>query len=330
MRAAIVTRYGPPAVLRIVEIPAMVPRRGEVIVRQCATSVSAGDARIRGARIPRGFGLILRVVFGWNRPRQPVLGIAVAGVVARIGAGVTDLAPGDRVMGTTATAMGAHAEEVAIKANRLLPLPAGLSMAAAAALPFGALTALFFLRDRARVAAGDRVLVIGASGAVGAAMVQLAVLMGAKVTAVCSGPNAALVRGLGATRVIDYRTEDFRAMGERQDVIVDCVGKTTAPDARAALVPGGRLCLVVAPLVAILTAGWQSRRNGIRVLTGTGGEAPADLAALAGLVATGALSPLIGATFPFDQIAEAHTLCDSGRKIGNTVILFGEVAQTPA
>ena len=322
MKAAIVTRYGAPDVVQIRDIATPRAKPGQVVVRQHATTVNSGDSRIRSARMPPGFGLILRLVFGFTGPRQPILGICVAGEVAEVGPGVTSAKPGDRVLATTGFAMRAHAEYVAVKANRLVALPAGLSMAEAAALPFGTLTALYYLRDRARVQSGESVLVIGASGAVGAAAVQLARHYGAKVTAVCSAANEGLVRSLGAEAVIDYRQQDFRTSGQRFDVIVDCVGDATAENCRASLVPGGRLCLVIASLAYQLTAAWHSRRMGVKVIAGVGSEAPADLALLADLAATGALRPHIGATFPFARIAEAHALAETGHKRGNTVITF--------
>jgi len=323
MQAAIVTRYGPPNVVEIRDVPQPVPKPGQVIVRQHATSLNSGDARIRGANMPPGFGLILRLVFGLRGPRQPILGICVAGQVAAIGPGVTSVALGDRVLATTGFAMRAHAEFVAVRANRLVPLPDALTMAQAAALPFGALTALYYLRDRARVQPGESVLVIGASGAVGAACVQLAHHLGARVTAVCSAGNADLVRSLGAAQVIDYRTQDYRSLGLRHDILVDCVGHATAENSHQALVLGGRLCLVIASLSYQLTAAWHSRRTGIRVITGVGAESPADLAWLATL-ATGPMAPHIGATYPLADIVAAHTLANSGHKRGNTVITFDQ------
>ncbi len=322
MQAAIVTRYGPPDVVEIRDVPKPTTKPGQVVVRQHATALNSGDARIRGANMPPGFGLILRLVFGLTGPRQPILGICVAGEVAEVGPGVTTAHVGDRVLATTGFSMRAQAEYVAVKAGRLVPLPDGLNMAEAAALPFGALTALHYLRDLAKVQPGETVLVIGASGAVGAAAVQLARHFGAVVTGVCSVANADLVRSLGASRVIDYRTEDFRTMGQRYDVIVDCVGAATAESCRDALVLGGRLCLVIASLGYQLTAGWHSRRTGVKVLAGVGGEKPADLALLADLAAKGPLRPHIGATLPLGQIAEAHRLVDSGHKRGNLVITF--------
>lgn len=323
MKAAIVTRYGSPEVVQIHDIPTPRAKPGQIVVRQHATTVNSGDARIRAAKVPPGFGLILRLVFGFTGPRQPILGICVAGEVSEVGPGVTSPKVGDRVLATTGFSMRAHAEYVALKAARAIPLPQGLSLNEAAALPFGALTALYYLRDRAKVQSGEHVLVIGASGAVGAAAVQLAHHLGAKVTAVCSAANAGLVRALGASDVIDYHSHDFRNMAQRYDIIVDCVGDATAQNCRAALVPGGRLCLVVTSLAYQVMAGWHSRRTGVKVLAGVGGEAPADLAYLADLAAKGALRPVIGATFPLADMAKAHALVETGHKRGNVVISFG-------
>jgi NADPH:quinone reductase-like Zn-dependent oxidoreductase len=322
MKAAIVTRYGTPDVVQIRDVATPHAKPGQVVVRQHATAVTSGDARIRAASMPPGFGLILRLVFGFTGPRQPVLGICVAGEVAEIGPGVTGVSIGDRVLATTGFAMRAHAEYVAVKSDRLVALPQGLTMEQAAALPFGALTALYYLRDRAKLAPGETVLVNGASGAVGAAAVQLAHHIGAKVTAVCSATNTDLVRSLGADHVIDYQTQDFRHLGQRYDVIVDCTGTATAETCRDALVSDGRLCLVVASLGYQITAAWHSRRSGVKVIAGVGGESPADLKFLADLAAQGPMRPHIGATFPFGQIAKAHALADTGHKRGNTVITF--------
>jgi NADPH:quinone reductase-like Zn-dependent oxidoreductase len=322
MQAAIVTRYGPPDVVEIRDVPHPVAKPGQVVVRQHATSLNSGDARIRGANMPPGFGLILRLVFGLRGPRQPILGICVAGEISDIGPGVAGVSLGDRVLATTGFAMRGHAEFVAVKANRLVPLPETLSMEEAAALPFGALTALYYLRDRAKLQPGESVLVIGASGAVGAAAVQLAHHLGAQVTAVCSAANADLVRSLGADQVIDYHAQDYRSMGQRHDIIVDCVGAATAENSHPALVPGGRLCLVIASLGYQLTAAWHSRRTGVRVIAGVGAESPKDLAMLTELASAGPLRPHIGATFPFARIASAHALADTGHKRGNTVLLF--------
>lgn len=325
MKAAIVTHYGTPDVVQIQEVATPRAKAGQVVIRQHATSLNSGDARIRAANMPPGFGLILRLVFGFRGPRQPILGIVVAGEVSEVGPGVTGVAIGDRILATTGFAMRAHAEFVALKADRLVPLPDGLSMAEAAALPFGALTALYYLRDRAKLTSGERVLVIGASGSVGAAAVQLAHHLGAHVTGVASAANAEVIQNLGAEVSIDYKTQDFRQLGRRYDVILDCTGTATAENCRDVLVPGGRLCLVVASLAYQITAPWHSRRTGVQVLAGVGKEAPADLAFLAGLAAKGPLSPVIGATFPLAQIAQAHALVETGHKRGNVVITFERI-----
>src|SRR5262245_33792471 len=224
MKAAVYRRYGPPEVVRIEDVPRPDPKTNELLVRVRATTVSAGDARLRSARVPTGFGVLMRLGFGISGPRRPILGWDFAGDVAAVGSSVLRFAAGDRVFGA---GMGSHAEYVVASAERVVPMPRNLSYEEAAALVFGGLTSLFYLRDKAKIQPGERVVVNGASGAVGTAAVQLATHFGATVTGVCSAANAELVRSLGATRIIDYVREDFRRAGEQYDIILDTVGNCT-------------------------------------------------------------------------------------------------------
>lgn len=314
MRAAWVDRYGPPGAVRVVEVAEPRPGAGEVLVQVEATAVTSGDARIRGGRFPRGFALPARVAFGLRGPRRHVLGMVVAGRVAARGAGVEGVPVGTRVAGMTGLRMGAHAELVAMPEGRLVPLPDGVSAAAAAGALFGGTTALWFLRDRARLAAGERVLVIGASGAVGTSAVQLARHLGADVTGVASAANVALVEQLGASRAIDYGRADVRALPDRYDVVVDVVGALTLGEGRRLLAPGGRLCLVVGSL------GETVRARG-PVIAGSSPERPEDMAHLLGLVAEGTLRVVEDGRYPLDAIADAHRRVDTGRKVGNVLVL---------
>ena len=202
MRAAVVEKYGPPEVVSVVERPTPVAGKGRVMVRVHATTLNSGDARIRGCRFPRGFAVPGRLALGIRGPRQPVLGVVYSGVVEAVGPGVDGFAVGDEVCGMTGAAMGAHAELVAVRVDRMTIKPAAVSHEQAAAILFGGSTARHFLRDL--VAPGRRVLVNGAAGAVGTAAVQIAHLAGAHVTGVCSARNADLVRSLGADEVVDH------------------------------------------------------------------------------------------------------------------------------
>lgn len=312
MKAAVFDRYGPPDVVRVADVPDPVPGPREVLVRVRAAAVTSGDARIRGSRFPRGFAIMGRLFLGVRRPRRPVLGIVVAGVVEQVGPQVTTFAVGDEVCGMVGAAMGAHAELVAVKAKKLVSKPATVSHADAAGVLFGGTTALHFLRDRVRP--GASVLVNGASGAVGTAAVQLAHRAGARVTGVCSAANAELVMSLGADAVHDHRRTPVLDAEERYDVVLDTVGNLTPPRGRSLLAPGGVLLLVVAGLAPTLRARGD-------VVAGVAAERHEDFTALLDLVASGELRMVLHRSFSLDDIVEAHRVVDSGRKVGNVVVL---------
>lgn len=320
MKVAFVPRYGPPEVVRIREQPTPAPARGQVRIQVLATAVTTADWRVRSGVLPRGFGALRGVGLGFGGPRKGVLGTDAAGVVDALGEGATRLAPGDPVVAFPGSALGAHAEFLLMPADgRLVRKPSNLTFEEAAALPFGAMTALNFLR-RGRVAAGERVLVNGASGSVGSATVQLARHLGAHVTAVTSAANAGLVRLLGAEEVIDYSAADFAAGPMRYDAIVDCVGNAPYARVRPVLARGGRLLAVLADLPAILRAPFAGRSERHRVIAGPAAERPEDLAQIAGLAGQGILRPVIDQRLPFDRIVEAHRRVESGRKRGSVII----------
>lgn len=242
MKAVLAERYGPPEVLQIREIATPTPKAKEILIRIYTTTVTSADWRIRSQTVPTGFGLIMRLVFGLRKPRQPILGSELAGVVAAIGRDVTRFQVGERVFAFSDMAMGCHAEYLCLPEDGMVvATPPGLTDATAAALCFGGTTALDFLR-RARVRPGEKVLVNGASGAVGSAVIQLARNAGAEVTGVCSSANLELVRSLGATQVVDYTREDFSRNGETYDVIVDTVGTAPFSRCRRSLRKGGGCC----------------------------------------------------------------------------------------
>ncbi|MRG60302.1 zinc-binding dehydrogenase [Agromyces sp. CFH 90414] len=336
MRAARVDRFGPPDVAHVARMPRPEPAAGELLVRVHASTVSIADHRMRSREVPRGLGLVVGPAIGFVRPRHRVLGMEAAGVVAAVGEGVTAYAPGDEVIVMRGSAFGCHAEFVTVAADgEVARKPANLSFEDAAAVVFGGYTAVRFL-DRVEIGPSTEVLVNGASGAVGSAVVQLAAARGAHVTAVTSGRNAELVRSLGAHRVIDYTAEDFAVVagdaaaeagaggaadaGARYDVIVDAVGN--APFARVAhlLRPGGALLLVVADLAGMLGAAWHARRTGL-VVDHQGGDMGAEgMARLAALAEAGTLRPVVDRTYDLDEIVEAHRYVDTGRKRGSVVL----------
>lgn len=316
MKAAVVERYGAPEVAQIREVPTPRPGKGRVLVRVHAAAVTSADGRIRAARFPRGFGPMARLAFGVRRPRRPILGGVFSGVVEEVGPGVTDVSVGETVCGMTGVGMGTHAELVVARADKLARKPAEVSHADAAGLLFGGSAALHFLHDRVRP--GDRVLVNGASGAIGTAAVQLARRLEGVVTGVCSAANADLVRDLGAEAVIDYRTTPLTEVSERFDVVLDTVGNVSIADGRALLKPGGRLLLAVAGLGATLRA---SLTPGDAVFAGPAPESPEAFTQLLDLVASGDLRVVVEQTLPLADIAEAHRRVDSGHKVGNLVVV---------
>lgn len=311
MRAAIAGRYGTP--IEIGERPAPEPGAGRVRVRVKAAAVTSGDARMRAGRFPRGFATLGKLALGVRKPRRPVLGVAFSGVVETVGRDVTTWAPGDEVAGMTGASLGAHAELVVVRGTAIAAVPPGLAAEHAAAVLFGGSTALCFLRDRAALRSGERLLVNGASGSVGSAAVQLGKHVGARVTAVTSARNAELVSRLGADEVVDYESSPVTGLGDRFDVVFDAVGNVSRREGLRMLAPGGRLVLAVADLADTV----RSRRP---VFAGSAPERADDFATLMDLASRGVVDPLTEVIGPLDAIGEAYRRVDSGRKVGNLVV----------
>jgi NADPH:quinone reductase-like Zn-dependent oxidoreductase len=300
------------------------------LIKVHATTVSSGDWRVRSLSLPKGFGPLGRLFFGIRGPRQPILGTELAGEVAAVGKDVARFRAGDRVLGFPGAALGCHAEYRVMREDApVVHLPAGLGYEEAAALPFGGTTALDFFR-RGKLKSGERVLVNGASGAVGVAAVQLAKHFGAHVTGVCSSGNLELVKSLGADEVIDYTRQDFTGSGQTYDVIVDTVG--TAPFSRSgrSLKEGGRLLQVLGTLSDLLVSPWISLTSGKKVIAGPASERADDLQLLVKLAESRELEPVIDRRYPLEQIVEAHRYVDTGRKRGSVVVSLAANAATPA
>ena len=321
MKAAIVTRYGPPEVLEIRDVPPPVPGDGEVLVRVHASSVCYGD------RIIRQGPIFVRLLGGLRRPKATILGCDLSGTVVSVGKNVTRFAPGDQVFGSRGDKFGAYAEFACVAEDGFLAKkPANMTMEEAATLFVGAVCSLYFLR-KARIQPGERVLVHGASGSLGTFAVQLAKHYGADVTAVCGPRNVQLVSSLGADAVIDYAREDFTRDGPRYDVICDVMGKAGFPRSLRALKPGGRYLLVglpggfIAIIAALLRGLWTHITGRAVFMTGPAAPVPADLEFLKALAERGELRAIIGRTYPLDQIAAAHRYADTGHKVGNLVVV---------
>lgn len=323
MRAAVCTAYGGPDVVVVRDVETPVAADDEILVRVRATTISSGDSRVRGSNFPPGFTWMARLIFGVSRPRQPILGGECAGIVEAAGAQVTQFRAGDAVIALTGARFGCHAEVLKVRASgAVVSKPAGISFEQAASLAFGGTTALHFLREPGKLQAGERVLINGASGAVGIAAVQLAKHFGAHVTGICSAANADLVRSFGADAVIDYKTTDFTGTGERWDVIMDTVGNLTFAQCRGSLNAKGRLLLVAAGLGDLLKAPLQSMTSGLSVAGGAAPERAEDLALLAQLCEAGTVKPVIDSRYAFTDIGKAHARTDTGRKAGSVVVVF--------
>ena len=302
MRAVVCTRYGPPEVLQLAEIDLPTPGRDGVRVRIRATAVTSSDCFVRGFRIKPSMWLPARLALGVTRPRKSVLGMVLAGDIDAVGEDVTSFEVGQPVFGFDRFGFGTYAEYKCMPADGVLaPKPANLSYEQAAAIPYGGLLAWYFLKDRVR--AGQRVLVYGASGAVGCAAVQIAKHAGAHVTGVCGPTNLDLVRSLGADAVIDYTSEDIRSRGGRFDLVFVAVGNRVGP-------PSRRDCR------DLLTAGGAY----LAVDRGRPTNSAADLLQLKQLAEAGELTPVIDRCYPLAEVAEAHRYVEAGHKRGNVIV----------
>jgi NADPH:quinone reductase-like Zn-dependent oxidoreductase len=321
MKAIVYTQYGPPSVVSLADVPKPVPRAHEVLIRIHATTVSTGDWRARSLAMPPGFGVAGRLFFGLFGPRKPILGTELSGVVEAVGDAVTRFQVGDAVFAFPGAAYGCHAEYRTMPEDGLIaPKPANLSFEEAAALSFGGTTALAFLRDKGHVQRGEKVLIVGASGAVGSAAVQLAKHFGAHVTGVSSTANVALVRSLGADAVIDYTRDDFATSGETYDVILDTTGTVPLARCEAALKPGGRLLIVHGSFSQALGMERPSKASGKKVIAGVPSPSVEDLRYLAKLAEAGEFKPVLERSYPLEDAAEAHARVDTGRKRGSVVL----------
>jgi len=319
MKAALNRKYGAPDVVQIEEVEKPKPKDNEVLVKIIATSVNSGDCRLRSLNVPKGFGIIVRLAFGISAPRNKILGMEFAGIVESVGKDVSKFKVGDEVFASCF--FGAHAQYRAVKESGAIVLkPENLSFEEASAMSFGGATALFFLKIQGNIKRGDRVLINGASGAVGVAAIQLAKYFGAEVSAICSGANTELVKSLGADKVIDYTKEDFTKNGNIYDIIMDNVGNATWKRVENSLKPTGRLLLVVAGLPETLQAAFVSKKHGKKALSGTPKDKFESLAFLAKLASEGKYKPHIDKVYPLEKIAEAHAYVDAGRKRGSVVI----------
>jgi NADPH:quinone reductase-like Zn-dependent oxidoreductase len=326
MQAYVCRRYGGPEVIELIDVPKPVPRDNEVLIRIHATTVSAGDWRVRTLKLPKGFGLFARLAVGFTGPRQPILGTELAGTIEAVGQSVTRFKVGDAVFAFPGAKMGSHAEYRAVAEDSPIALkPENLSFEESATLSFGGSTALHFLH-RARIKRGESILVIGASGAVGASIVQLAKHFGAHVTGVTSTANLQLVSSLGADKVIDYTREDFTRMSGMYDIIADTVAATSYARCKHVLKKNGRLLAFAGGVAELLAPLWVPMTGSKRVVAGPAAERPEYVRQLAELARTGVIRPVIDRQYEFARMAEAHAYVETGRKRGSVVVRLEQSA----
>ncbi len=302
MKVVVCERYGPPEVLKIKEIEKPVPKANEVLVKVIATAVNSGDVRVRGLVVDGFMRIVMRLVLGLRGPRNPILGTVFSGVVESVGDSVKMFKPGDKVYATTGMKMATYAEYVALSENKTITLkPTKASFEEAAALPFGGTTSLYFLQ---KAGIGNKpkqkILVYGAAGAVGTAAVQIAKHYGAEVTAVCSEAGVQLMKSLHVDHTIVYTKEDFTKNGKRYDIIFDTVGKMPKKACQNSLAPEGKYITTAALDVA--------------------SETKEQLQFLSELFDKGEYKAVIDRTYPLEEIVEAHTYVDQGKKKGNVII----------
>ena len=328
MRAVVHREFGPPDVLQLAAVPRPEPRDHEIRVRVRAASVNFGDLYMRNFAavspaefsMPAAMWILARLMIGVHRPRQPILGNEFSGVVDAVGPRVERFAPGDEVYGYRGQSMGAYAEYLCVsERSTVARKPANLSHVEAALVPYGAVIAPGLLRKVSEHVRG-RVLVNGASGALGSAALQLAKQAGAHVTAVCGGARAEMVRDLGADEVIDYSREDFTERDAEYDLVFDVLRKSTFARCRRVLAENGRYLLAsfkTAQLVEMLRT---SRSQGQRVVCALASEDVADLEQVTAFVEKGHYRAVVDRTFPLERTAEAHAYAESGARGGRVVV----------
>ena len=323
MKAILHARYGSPDLLRFEEVARPAPRDKEVLIKVHATTVSTGDCNMRNFTfVTRSMLPMAKLMFGIGKPwKERILGTELAGEIVGLGNDVVRFKIGDQIFGSTGMAGGGHAQYACLHENAALAIkPDSLSWEEAVAIPFGANTALYYLRDLGKIQDGHKLLIVGASGSIGSAGVQLAKHFGATVTAVCSGANVELVKSLGADKVIDYTKEDFTKDAETYDLIFDVVGATTFDRCKHLLEPQGIFlsCIMGLPDVArsLCTSiiGGKKMRGGVAI------NNPERMAFIAELAAAGKLKPVIDSSYPLEQIAQAFKHVERGHKKGNVVI----------
>jgi len=334
MKAIVWTKYGSPDGLQLREVETPAPRDNEVLIKVYAATASKADTEIRRLALPLLFAIPLRLYFGFIKPtRITILGTELAGEIVAAGKAVTHYRPGDRIFGYTGLRMGTYAEYICLPekpsalASVIAEKPTNLSYEEAAAVPFGGLEALHAL-GKAKVQAGQKVLIVGAGGSIGTYAVQLAKHYGAEVTGVDKPGKFEMLRSIGADHVIDYAQEDFTKSGRRYDVILDTISKSPFSGSVRSLNENGAYLNAKPGLFGGIWMRWLSKESGKRILPWSTGYSTDNLLVLKGLIEAGTIKPVIDRRYPLEQMAEAHRYVETGDKKGNVVISVAENGQT--
>ncbi|MFZ6028906.1 MAG: NAD(P)-dependent alcohol dehydrogenase [Chloroflexota bacterium] len=326
MKAIVFSEYGSPDVLQLKEVPKPTPKENEILVRVRATPVNYGDLTARDFahsqfNMPALFYIPARMAFGWNKPKITILGSELAGDVEAVGSHVTKFKPGDHIFAYIGMNMGANAEYICLpESGTIAHKPTNLDYAEAATLPYGAVMAVSLLQ-KANLKPGQKILINGASGGIGAMAVQLAKHYGAEVTGVCGTPRLEFVRALGADKVIDYKKQDFTQNGETYDVIFDILGRSSFIRCKNSLKPNGIYLLASFKGRAILDMLWTSLFSRKKVICAMADEKAENLALIKELAEAGKIQAIVDKRFPLERTAEAHQYIEKGNRQGQVVLL---------
>lgn len=316
MKAAIYNNYGRPEVLKISDVNKPIHKENEILIRIKATAVNSGDIRLRKAD-----PFAVRLFFGLTKPKLTILGSVYSGEVEEAGTQVSRFKKGDLVFGHTNMKFGAYAEYISVDENSSVQIkPSNISHTEAATIPFGGVTALHFIK-KAKIELNQKVLIIGASGAVGSAAVQLAKSLGAHVTAVCSGSSAELVKSLGADEVVDYTKENFANKKQSYDLVMDAVNAAKISDCISVLKPKGKLILSAAGFSQMMRGSITSVFSNKKVIMGVISHCKEDILKLKELIETGKYKPVVEKTYSLIELPQAHAFVEKGHKKGNIAVL---------
>ena len=320
MKAVVCTKYGNPNVLKIIEIEKPVPKDNQILVKNFATTVTVGDCRVRGFKVPPSFWLPARIALGFSKPKQNILGGEFSGKIEKIGKNVRKFNVGNEIFAFTGHKFGAYTEYVILEENDCIALkPENLTFEQSAALCFGGISALNFF-ERSNIKNNDKVLIYGASGCLGTYAVQLAKYFGAIVTGVCSTNNIDMVKNIGADNVIDYTQTDLSEVKESYDIFFDTVGKGDIEKSIKLIKPNGLYLHAVTDPFTEIRINKKLKNTNIKLIGGTYKPTINQINKIRKMAEDNKIKPVIDKCFSINNIVSAHEYVDKGHKKGNVII----------